>query len=354
MRISKLQGLLSDKGIDGVIINDEYNMRYYTSYTGGTGYLVISSNNIYIVTDSRYVEQAEIECPRAICIDVANKGYPRFIADICGDEHIKTLGFEDDSMGYSQFVKLEKTLEGIELSPAGELIKSVRRIKDSTELECIRTAEAIGDAAFSHIIGYIKQGVTEQDIAIELEYYMKRHEAEALSFDTIVASGTHSSLPHANVTSKAIENGDFITMDFGCVYKGYCSDMTRTVAVGGISKEQENIYDIVLEAQEAALAAVGPGKNCKVIDAIARDIIRDAGYGEYFGHGLGDSVGLYIHEEPRLSPGCSELLVPGMTMTVEPGIYLPGKFGVRIEDLVAITNSGYDNFTASDKTLTIL
>jgi len=230
-------------------------------------------------------------------------------------------------------------------------VDALRQIKSEEELEYLEKAEAIGDLAFEKILTILKPGMTELEVAAELEYQMKKAGAENFSFSTIVASGLNSSMPHAIPGEKKLEEGDFVTMDFGCTYKGYCSDMTRTVVLGKASEKQKEIYNTVLKAQLAALDAIKAGVTGKSVDKVARDIITEAGYGECFGHGLGHSVGLFIHEEPRLSPAGETVLEENMIETVEPGIYVPGFGGVRIEDMVAVTKDGCKNFTHSPKEL---
>ena len=224
-------------------------------------------------------------------------------------------------------------------------------IKTEQELEYLAMAESIGDKAFMKMLDIIKPGMTELEVAAELEYLLKKEGGEGLAFSTIIASGVNSSMPHAIPGDKKLEVGDFITMDFGCKYKGYCADMTRTVVLGKANEKQKEIYNIVLKAQLAALDAIKAGIPGKAVDKVARDIIEEAGYGAYFGHGLGHSVGLFIHEGPRLSMKEETILQPNMTETVEPGIYLPGFGGVRIEDMVVITENGYKNLAQSPKEL---
>ncbi len=353
MRIEKLRKKLKELDVEAILLSDAYNVRYYTGYSGGDGFVLVTIDKVIILTDSRYVEQVAKESPSCLCYDIGRNTYAVVISKLLKEKEIHRLGFEDNSIGYKEYEGLKNQCVDIIFVEASDSIDSFRKIKDSNEIEYIRQAEAIGDGAFSHISSIIKVGMSEREIALEIEFYMKKSGADGLSFDTIVASGPNSSMPHAKVSDRKIVSGDFITMDFGCIYKGYCSDMTRTVAVGECSSKQGEIYDIVLEAQEEALSMLKPGMKCCDVDFVARDIIREAGYDKYFGHGLGHSVGLYIHESPRLSPTCSEILEPGMIMTVEPGIYLPGEFGVRIEDLVVITENGYENLTNSDKILTV-
>ena len=222
------------------------------------------------------------------------------------------------------------------------------------EVECIKKAQAIAEEAFEYILTFIKPGVTEKQIALELDFYMLSHGAEALSFETIAVTGKKTSMPHGVPDDTVVESGDFITMDFGAVYKGYHSDMTRTVAVGSVSDEQRKIYENVLQAQKSALSLLRAGEACQKADAAARDIISNAGYGKFFGHGTGHGVGVEIHEEPNLSPNYESPLKVGNVVTVEPGIYLPGKFGVRIEDMALITEDGYENLTKTPKELIVI
>lgn len=374
---SKLQSIIDimdSNKLDMVIITDGYNMHALAGYKGHTGCIVYFRDKQYILTDSRYTEQATIEAPWLVCIDIGREGYSKSIArlmepyieqykkqsDEAIDQANKTpfmIGFENEHISYSQFMAYLNAFRDAfgNIFKFFELkgrVNALRIVKTEEELTCLARAEAIGDMAFSHILDYIKPGKTELEVALELEYFMRSNGATGLSFDTIVASGTNSSLPHAVPTERVLQDGDFVTMDFGCIYKGYCSDMTRTIFVGNApSAKQKLIYDTVLKAQLAALAEIKPGKKCSDIDAIARDIIKAAGYGDYFGHGLGHGVGLYIHEEPRFSPKCDDLLEPGTVITVEPGIYLPGEFGVRIEDMVQITEDGYRNLASSPKEL---
>ncbi|SCP98080.1 M24 family metallopeptidase [Anaerobium acetethylicum] len=351
-RYEKIIGLINEKSLDAVWITDAANMRYLSGYTGGTGSLYISKNRKAILTDSRYTTQARHENRGFDVIEVSGSDpYVTALNKLLQEDKVRNIGFEDEVMIYSQYKKYKEMGKAEEWVALGGAVDSLRVIKTADELKSIEKAEAIGDKAFNFILGIIKPGMTEIEIAVELECFMKRNGAEGLSFDSIVASGVNSSMPHATPGHKKIEKGDFVTMDFGCVYEGYCSDMTRTIVIGKADDKQKEIYNLVLEAQTAALEAVRPGVSGASIDKVARDIIAAAGYGEYFGHGLGHSVGLYIHENPRLSPLDSTIILENMTETVEPGIYIPDKFGVRIEDLVAVTAEGCVNFTHSPKNL---
>ncbi|MGN0394543.1 MAG: M24 family metallopeptidase [Coprococcus sp.] len=352
MDIQRLELVRQNKETDAMLITDKYNMRYIAGYCG-EGMLLYTPYSRYIITDSRYTEQAGRECVGYECIDIDGAGYGKTIAGLLSRD-IRTIGFENKSISYSSYEGIKNNIPDIDMVPLGESVDELRIIKTEEEIANIKAAEGIGDAAFSHILECIKPGISEKEIALELEYFMKKNGADGLSFDTIAASGENSSMPHAIPTDRTLRNGDFLTMDFGCIYQGYCSDMTRTVGIGSLDSMKNKVYGIVLKAQEEALKAVKPGMKCNEIDKVARDIIREAGYGDCFGHGLGHSVGLFIHENPRFSPNCDSVLEPGMVITVEPGIYISGQFGVRIEDLIVVTENGYTNLTASEKKMLVV
>lgn len=347
-----VQGVLEMLNIDAILVTDPYNMRYISGFRGGEGTLYISRTNTVLITDSRYTEAAGQESD----FTVVECNQKHKTADILR-EYIKmdnagNVGYEDESLVCKIFHELQKDLSVVDSwIPLGNELKKLRQIKTEEELNCLRQAEQIGDIAFGKILDYIKPGVTELEIRAELEYQMMKCGAEGTSFDTIVASGIHSSMPHAIPTEKKIELGDFITMDFGCRYHGYCSDMTRTIIVGKASDRQKEIYNLVLKANRVTESLLHAGMVCKEVDQIARDIIRDAGYGDCFGHGLGHSVGLEIHESPACNMRDDSVLEPNMIMTVEPGVYIPGFGGVRIEDMVIIRKDGIENLANSNKEL---
>ena len=357
-RRNRLKIELEGTDVCGVIVDSPSNLYYYTGFTGGEAmFVMLFPDNCYLITDSRYYEQVEKECPDILLIRLKDKGYSETIQELFADRGLaeKRAGIAiEGDMQLARYLQLCKACEGIEFKECSEKINMSRMVKEKEEISSIKKAEAIGDAAFSYVLDMIKPGVTEAEIALELEYFMKKQGASGLSFDTIVASGANSSMPHAQVTDKKIEYGDFVTMDFGCIYQGYCSDMTRTVSVGTPTEEMKQVYQIVLDANVRAMEQIAEGKKCNEIDSVARDYIKEKGYGEYFGHGLGHGVGLDIHEEPRFSPKCDVTARENMVITVEPGIYLPGKFGVRIEDLVVVKKTGYDKLSHSDKSLIIL
>lgn len=359
----KIIGILDNSEIDGILITDPHSLRYYTGFCGGEGVALCTQETrdqertmkgiLYV--DSRYTEAAKEDTAKAgsgFIVREYNREAPLY-DQLRAQLHSaggNTLGFEDRSMICSTFTRYHKEL-GVKLIPLEDLLELPRQIKTEQELQLLQEAERIGDLAFSHILKLLKPGITELEVAAELEYAMKKNGAEGFSFDTIVASGIHSSMPHAIPTEKKLQKGDFVTMDFGCIYHGYCSDMTRTVVIGRADEEQRKVYHTVLRAHLLAMDGLRPGMRCCDVDRIARDHIRDAGYGDYFGHGLGHSVGLYIHESPALNTRDETILAPGMIETIEPGIYIPGSYGVRIEDMGVVTGSGYKTFAHSPKEL---
>ena len=370
---------LMQEPIDAVLINNPSNLYYYTGFTGGEAMFLMPVNGDimstyaielcgisndshaitndwpdgYVITDSRYYEQVEKECEGLQLVKWESKGMAATIQELLVEDKKIQIVLEDD-MNLAQYMKLTEVCKNCAFALGSKWIQKPRMVKDAEELAKLEQAEHIGDAAFTHILDVLKPGVSEREIALELEFFMKKQGASKLSFDTIVASGANGSMPHAQVTDRVLQSGDFVTMDFGCVYQGYCSDMTRTVAIGTPTDEMKKVYQIVLDANLRAMEQIEAGKRCNEIDAVARDYIREQGYGEYFGHGLGHGVGLDIHEEPRFSPKCDVITQENMVITDEPGIYLPGQFGVRIEDLVVVKENGYQKLSQSEKKLIIL
>lgn len=349
-----MKKIFEELQLDALLITDPYNMRHLSGFRGGEGALYISETQKVLITDSRYTEQAEKESDYTV-IEEKNSHKRVDILRECMEKEGKTdgftMGYEDEAMLCSQFFSLEKALDVTCWAPVGDKVSNLRQIKTAEEQEYLAKAEEIGDRAFAKILDFLKPGLTELEVAAELEYLMKKEGAEDLSFNSIIASGINSSMPHAIPGEKKLEEGDFVTMDFGCKYKGFCSDMTRTVVLGKASEKQKEIYNVVLKAQLAALDATKAGVTGASVDKVARDIIAEAGYGDCFGHGLGHSVGLEIHESPRLAPTGTTVLQAGMSETVEPGIYVPGFGGVRIEDMVIVTEDGCRNLTSSPKEL---
>ncbi len=352
-RIEKVREILADD--TAAIISSDVNRRYLTGFVSSAGSVVITPKRAVMLIDFRYFEKAsntvqnmEVRLCKSLYSD---------IKEIFSEDGIKNIIPETHSITVNSLETLKKAFIEFNIltdNSLSEKLNLLRQIKGKKELECIKKAQYITDCAFEHILNFVRKDVTERDIALEIEFFMRKQGSEGVAFDTIAVSGKNSSLPHGVPTDKPLENGDFLTMDFGAVFEGYCADMTRTVALGFVTDEQRSIYDTILKAQTEVLYAIAPKKKCKDIDAIARNIITNAGFGENFGHGLGHSVGLEIHENPACNTRDETILKEGMLMTVEPGIYLPQKFGVRIEDLVVITADGCDNLTKSPKNLIIL
>lgn len=349
------EDIFEKKGIDAFLITDPLNMQYLSGFSGGEGILYLSRNKRILVTDSRYTEAAAAESNFDVIEESIRHRRLQILAEHIKEDVIENIGFEDLSMTFADFQKYRKNLPGIKKwISLGRVINDLRMIKKEDEIASMAKAADIACEAFKEICRLIKPGMTELEGAAELEYQMKKRGAQDVSFKAIFAAGKNSSMPHAVPTAYKVQEGDFITMDFGCKVDGYCSDMTRTVAIKYVSDKQREVYDTVLKAQLAGLDAAGPGLTGSDVDKVARDIIDKAGYGQYFGHALGHSVGLFIHEEPRLSPNEETVLEANMIETVEPGIYIPGEFGVRIEDMILITDKGCRNFCTSPKELIIL
>jgi Xaa-Pro aminopeptidase len=350
--LRKVQELLPRYDIEGLLVTNTYNRRYVTNFTGSAGAALILAEKAYFITDFRYTEQAK-EQVKGYEIIQHNKSFVDEASRIVKVEKIGKLGFEQDHVTFSLWKKLEQSMEA-ELVPVSNIIEELRMVKTEEEKNTIKEAARIADAAFAHILDYIKPGVAELDIAHELEFFMRKNGATSSAFDMIVASGKRSALPHGIASSKKIENGDFVTLDYGALYQGYVSDITRTVAVGKPSSRLREIYGIVLDAQKTAIEKIGPGMTGKEADAIARDLISEKGYGDQFGHSLGHGIGLEVHEGPGLAKRSETKLLPGMVVTVEPGIYLPEMGGVRIEDDIFITDKGNEILTHAPKEFIIL
>ncbi len=349
-RISRLKELIFRKNIDAAVISDPYNIRYLCGFSGGEGYLYISDKRVCMLVDPRYTLWAKDEC-KDVQVMTVQGNYHDVIGEFLKEDNAVTAALEGNHLTYNEFRAFKENLPVRDMISVSREFDSLRAVKDEYEISMIAKAEAIGDEAFDHILGVIKTGMTEKEVAMELEMYMRSHGAEALSFPVIAASGPNSASPHAVPSDRKLEYGDFLTMDFGCVYNGYCSDMTRTVVIGKAGTNQRKVYETVLLAQDTALEKLKAGMTGAEADMTAREVISRAGYGDNFGHGLGHSVGLYIHESPRLSRLEDTVLKEGMTVTVEPGIYIDGMFGVRIEDVAVIKEDGIRNLTHSDKRL---
>ncbi|WP_409297832.1 M24 family metallopeptidase [Peribacillus sp. SCS-26] len=351
-KLDRLREALVKKGVDGLLIASPYNRRYMTGFTGSAGAALISMDGAKFITDFRYVnqagEQAEgyevVQHKGTIPEEVGNQ------AELMG---IRKLGFEQDYLSYAACKAYEEAFRG-ELVPISGAVENLRLIKAPSEIKILKDAAKIADLAFKHIIEYIRPGQTELEVANELEFFMRKQGAKSSSFDIIVASGHRSALPHGVASDKVIQKGDFVTLDYGAYFNGYVSDITRTLSVGEPAEELKKIYNVVLEAQMRAMAGIRPGMTGREADALARNLIEEKGYGEYFGHSTGHGIGLEVHEGPALSVKSSLVLEPGMAVTVEPGIYISGLGGVRIEDDTIITAEGNESLTHSTKELVIL
>ncbi|MBR4622249.1 MAG: aminopeptidase P family protein [Ruminococcus sp.] len=336
---------------DCAVISDDIDRRYFTGMKSSDGTLVCFRDCAYLIIDSRYFEKASKAvkgCEVLLQVDLYLQ-----INKLIKKHEAKKVSVDISKTTVAKKLILEKKIEAaLDCSQELEkLVRNIRSVKRQEEIECMIEAQRIAEKGFEHMLGFIKPGKTEREIQLELDFYMLSHGAEALSFDTIALSGANTSMPHGVPSDKPVEAGEFVLMDFGAVVEGYHSDMTRTICLGTPSDEMQKVYDIVLKAQLAGLAAVRSGMKASDLDGIARKIISDEGYGQCFGHSLGHGVGMDIHETPFASPKSAEVLKENMIVTVEPGIYLPGKFGVRIEDFVVVKNDGCLNMTNAPKQL---
>jgi Xaa-Pro aminopeptidase len=352
-KIKELQEKLPE-GVDSFLSLDEKTVLYLTGFTMNDGALFVTRDDAVLFVDFRYIEAANEEAKNCRVV-MPEKNFYASICDIMAERCLKTVGFEENKATVADYEKYGRLLRGAELIKCGGIIAKMAEIKSEYELDLIEAAESIGDAAFADVLPRITRDMTEIDVALELEFAMRKRGAQGLSFPTISVSGTASSRPHGEPRNVKLERG-FLTMDFGCVYKGYCSDMTRTVCLGEPDAEMKKVYNTVLRAQTAAIEYIMQGgRDCGEADAAARDLINAAGYAGKFGHSLGHSLGIYIHESPRLSSrSFGNKLTVGNVFSVEPGIYLEGKYGVRIEDVLAIRESGVVNFTKSPKELIVI
>ena len=351
-RLIRARSLLSEQGLDALLVHQAANRTYLSGFTGSAGIALITALEALLLVDFRYTEQAASEA-REFEVIKADRQFIETLTEVVRGRGLRRLGFESEIVSVKQHRDYADRLAPAELVPV-EGVDRLRWVKDADELARIEQAVAIADAAFAHVQSLLQPGAVERDIAVELEFFMRRHGAEKEAFETIVASGPRSALPHGRASDRVLQAGDFVTIDFGAVYRGYVSDCTRTVVLGSASPKHQQIYATVLAAQRAALAGIRPGMTGKAADGIARTIIAEAGYGEAFGHSLGHGVGLIVHEGPTLSPREEAVLAPGMVVTVEPGIYLAGWGGVRIEDLAVVTEEGCRSVTRAPKELLIL
>ena len=349
MRLTKLRQKLADEKLDAILITNAANRRYISGFSGSAGTLIISQERAVLATDFRYYEQVGKQAPHFELAKVKDK-LTDLLPDLIGEMESRRLGFESQNVTVSLHQELAEALPGeVELVATSGLVQEIRAVKDEGELANLRQAIGLTDAAYAHIAGFMQPGMTERDVAWELESFMRTHGAEKVSFVT-VASGPNGAMPHATPSDRPIQVGDPVVMDMGALVGGYTSDLTRTVVLGEASGRYREVYEIVLQAQQAALRGIRPGMTGQQADALARDVIQEAGYGDQFGHGLGHGVGLVVHEHPWVGQRHEkEMLHLGMVFTVEPGIYLPGEFGVRIEDVALLREDGPQTLSQAAK-----
>ncbi|TDT70546.1 Xaa-Pro aminopeptidase [Hypnocyclicus thermotrophus] len=351
-----LNKILNEKNIDAILISDKYSLRYFTGFTGTTGIALAVKEKKFFFTDFRYVEQAKIEVEKnGYEIVVIERKASDKVVEYIKNAKVKKLGIEDNSMSLAIFNEYKNKLEEVDFEMLGNSLQLARMIKRDDEIETIKKAVEIADKAFAKVLPLIKEGVTEKYLATELEYEMKKLGAESISFETIVASNYRSAMPHGVASDKKIKKEGFIKFDFGAYYNGYVSDMTRTIYFGeNISDKHKEIYNIVLEAQLKAIKAVKAGIKVSELDKIARDYITEKGYGNKFGHGLGHGIGVEIHEYPYVNSKSDIILKEGMVITIEPGIYIEGFGGVRIEDDVVVKKDHGEVLNKTSKELLII
>lgn len=357
-RVARLRRKLEEAQLDALVVVDRINRRYLSGFTGSAGVAVVSRDPAHpptLLVDFRYTEQAKAQARGYRVIQHGDYVWES-LKGVLEEYGLRRVGFESEHMSYRQAARWQEEIPGVTWVPVEQQVEALRAVKSPAELELMRRAVAIADQAFSYILPLLRPGVTEKEVAWRLEVFMREHDAERLAFDVIVASGPNAALPHVAPTDRRLQPGDTVILDFGCVYGGYHSDMTRTVVVGPtVEPRAREVYQLVLEAQQAGLKAVRPGLTGKEVDAAARQVIERAGLGDCFGHGLGHGVGLEVHESiPRLSRISETVLQPGMVTSVEPGVYIPGWGGVRIEDLVVVTETGCEVLTSSPKELIVV
>jgi Xaa-Pro aminopeptidase len=352
----KIAEKLESHHLDGLLLTGEANRFYASGFhtAASDGMALVTRTGAYYFTDSRYIEAAgRLVRDAEIRMTERGRSYADLINQVIAETGIRRLGFEEASMTVEDYTAFRGALKA-ELVPGSGLPAELRRVKDAGELACLEAAQRIAERALAEILPEIRPGATERELAARLQYLMLHYGAENMSFDPIVVSGPNGSLPHGVPGEREIRSGEFVTMDFGCIYRGYCSDMTRTVAVGSATEEMRRVYDTVLAAQRAGIAAARAGVTGRALDGAARAVIDAAGYGPYFGHSFGHGVGVEIHEAPNASPGNGTPLPAGAVISAEPGIYLPGRLGVRIEDVVTLREDGCVNLTKAPKELMIL
>ncbi|KPL04374.1 MAG: hypothetical protein AMK75_01190 [Planctomycetes bacterium SM23_65] len=349
-RIRELRKTIEGEHVDGMLISSVANVTYLSGFTGDDSLALVTTDRLQMITDFRYVEQIEQECPGWEVVR-REKDLWETTAGAFAESGVKRLGFESAHLSHRNFSRLVTSVEGVELVPLEGKVEGLRQVKEEAEVNAIEAALRCQEAAFAEIKEWMRPGMTEREVARELDYRMRCHGAERFAFETIVACAERASLPHARTTQRVITQGDAVLIDWGARRFFYNSDLTRVLHFGTVTSEFQKIYDVVRQAQEAALAVIRPDVTFSEVDGSARRYIRDRGYGEQFGHSLGHGVGLEVHESPVVKEGNEERLQPGMVFTIEPGIYIPGWGGVRIEDMVLVTDRGVRILSACEKDL---
>ncbi len=350
-RLSKIKTRIKKEGLDGLLVTNLKNVRYLSGYTGSNGYVFIA-RRMHFFTDFRYQEQVKHEVIPKALIHIITKGFANKLAELAELKNVAGIGFEADHMTISALQRLKKDLGKVgrfKWIPTKGWVQELRNIKDSEEVALIARAARITDETLAEVLDLVKPGVTERELAAEIAYRFQRYTGLPPAFSSIVASGPNSAMPHARPTARKLRKGDLVTFDLGAQWKGYSADMTRTIVIGKASKKQKDIYSIVLRAQKRALDGIRAGMDFRKADALARDVIKEAGYGPYFGHSLGHGVGLETHDGLRIAPTSKDKIPGGAVVTVEPGIYLPNWGGVRIEDLVYVTADGVRILSSSPR-----
>lgn len=353
-RIGRVRNKMAEQNLPALLVSNITNVRYLTGFTGSNGFVVLTPDRAIFATDSRYTEQAKEQCDGFEQVKLETSS-PEEIVKILTEPGVHQIGFEAAHISHDLYnTYSSKLTNGFQLAPTKRIVDDLRMVKDDDEIAAIQKACQLTDRGFEYALTLLKPGVIERDIALELEWFFRKTSRAENAFDIIVASGWRSALPHGRPSEKALEAGDFVTIDFGAKVDGYVADVTRTVVLGQPTDEQRKIYNVVLDAHDRSIEAMVPGAEGVKVDALSRKIIGDAGYGEYFGHGLGHSIGLNVHDGPALGKTSETILAAGMVITVEPGIYIPGKCGVRIEDDVVVTESTPRYLTHSNRELIVL
>jgi Xaa-Pro aminopeptidase len=346
MRLETVRQVLADHELDAMLVSQPESRHYLSGFTGSAGTLLVTARRAVLATDFRYYEQVTHQSPDWELARIKTT-LADLLPELLADLEVKRLGFESQHVSVDQIHRWSRNGGGVEWVPLKETMEQIRAIKEEAEIEALHRSVALTDAAFEHLLGVLEPGMTERQAAWQIESYMRTHGASKVAFEPIVAAGPNGALPHARPGDHAIGEGEPIVVDIGCVVDGYCSDMTRTICLGTPAAHYLEVWQTVLRAHKAAKEVIRAGVTGAAVDAAARDVIDKAGYGEQFGHGLGHGVGLAVHEKPRASRTSQDVLQPNMILTVEPGIYLPGEFGVRIEDMVVVRESGLEVLTGT-------